>query len=248
MSEHLNALVDETLTRVLDCAGTFEERVNPEQLESDAALLRAVLLDRRAEPRCLDGGGEPHHYRDAFCGISHPTAGGSGANITIGQTPEPTQEPGRYANLEWRPAFWRQVEFAWCEPDQVFLARWISARGCGLKGEGTDVASTVSDLMDATALYLRVMGSPPVLAQEPVAWLTVQDGMYYWKKGTAITNGEYLVFRESSPPVLAQDEAAATANLKMILANLENLCAEDAFEAGWNEALDAVLRAWEEDR
>jgi hypothetical protein len=82
--------------------------------------------------------------------------------------PESAPEPELvdiYMALDWRPAFWRQVEYAWLPEDEVFLTRWIAARTCGLKGEGGDVASAVSDLMDATALYLRVNSVPPV-AQE----------------------------------------------------------------------------------
>jgi len=74
----------------------------------------------------------------------------------------PTKDQGQtdrdgYAKYDWRPAFWRQVEFAWIPDDGVFLARWISARTNGLKGQGNDVSSAVDNLMEATAMYLRVV-------------------------------------------------------------------------------------------
>jgi hypothetical protein len=85
--------------------------------------------------------------------------------LTQDDVPEPELVDTLMA-LDWRRTFWRQVEFAWLPEDEVFLTRWIAARTCGLKGEGSDVSSAVSDLMEATALYLRVMGSPPVAQAE----------------------------------------------------------------------------------
>jgi len=43
-------MVREALERVLDCAGTFEERLTPEQLAADRATLELALA-LRSEPQ-----------------------------------------------------------------------------------------------------------------------------------------------------------------------------------------------------
>jgi hypothetical protein len=141
--------------------------------------------------------------------------------------PESAPEPELvdiYMALDWRPAFWRQVEFAWVPEDEVFLTRWISARTCGLKGEGCDVSSAVSDLMEATALYLRVMGAPEP-TQEPVArtlyalrcgWCGAYEGTVDPAEPCARDNdtGDYIgphqfgIYEQYSPPVAQEREPA----------------------------------------
>jgi hypothetical protein len=48
--------------------------------------------------------------------------------------------------------------------------------------------------------------------------------------------------------VRSEERAAATAKLKRIVEKVEYLGAEGPYQVGWNDALDAVLRAWKEDR
>jgi hypothetical protein len=118
--------------------------------------------------------------------------------------PESAPEPELvdiYMALDWRPAFWRQVEFAWLPEDEVFLTRWISARTCGLKGQGGDVASAVSDLMEATALYLRVMGRPAEPTQEPVAHGTIPGLGPMLRKLQEIADGDTFATLTLSPTV-----------------------------------------------
>ena len=73
-----------------------------------------------------------------------------------------------FGNLEWEPTLYPQIETAWSEEDEAFLARWKEHRHSGM-ADGPDRHAAVASLIEVTSEVLALLSEDG--PGGPVAWM-----------------------------------------------------------------------------